>query len=134
MNILGAWFELEQSLRPLASAAAIPADLKATAERVIKETSLACLLVYLPSPTTPPVLRELILCDDRVYSVLLRSSLWLADTLPTLNPEQLLSLSCAGYIPKWAALAAEKRFQELTKSAALNTPERTTHRKHRKSL
>ncbi|MDR1453388.1 MAG: hypothetical protein LBJ25_05385 [Candidatus Margulisbacteria bacterium] len=130
MNILGGWFELENSFRLLVSADTIPADLKAAAESIIKEMSLANLLVNLPAPTTPPVLKELILRDDRVYSILLYSSLWLADILPGLNTEQLLSLSCADFAPRWVSKAAEKRFTAITSSSAGIS---TRRRKHRKS-
>jgi hypothetical protein len=103
------------------------------AERIIQTIPLARLLDILVKTGTPPEAQNLILKDERVVSLLLYSSSWLSYILPELNTEQLLSLSCADAIPKWAALSAENRFQELAKSAAANNPDRTKRRRQRKS-
>jgi hypothetical protein len=99
----------------------IPAEItefKAQAARDIQSAPLERLLGMLAKPDMLAEIQDLILKDERVVSLLLYSSSWLSHILPELNKGQLLSLSCADNIPKWTALAAEQRFQELTKSAA----------------
>jgi hypothetical protein len=102
-------------------------------EHIIQTIPLARLLDALVKTGTPPEAQNLILKDERVVSLLLYSSSWLSYILPELNPEQLLSLSCADVIPKWAALAAEKRFQELAKSTVAINPDSPKRRRRRKS-
>jgi hypothetical protein len=96
---------------------------------IIQSIPLARLLSALVKTDAPPEMQNLILQDERVSSLLLYSSSWLSYILPELNTEQLLSISCADNIPRWTALAAEQRFQELTKSAVAEHPKRRRRRK-----
>jgi hypothetical protein len=58
----------------------------------------------------------------------------LAKELGKFPADKLLTLISLDFLPAWLRKAAEKRFQDIAKSAAANSPERTERRKRRKPI
>jgi hypothetical protein len=100
------------------------AELNRTLEqtRKVLEWVNKCPAEYLPVSIDP--------CpqDEQEYAVC-----WLGRELRKFPPDKLLTLISLDTLPAWFRKAAEKCFQELTKSAAANSPERPKRHRRRRS-